>query len=363
MSATSPQNVEIACPRCKVRILVPSTAAGTPRQCPECRTDFLITQKMLGPSPATSNDALEDDGLQIDDSPPSVDEGYALASPSPSPHLETTRIFSRDVEPEEAEAPAATWAPKLPPPPGLFVSGLLTFFQNGEIWIRGIPLGGGVFVTIWLFGFGLQLGRVPNLGMASFAPWFGSLVLCCSAGLLGIILLITISAYAVTVIRDMADGLDTVESWPPGFVVDWGQEMFYVGSALMWGLLPGALASIVLPPAPSAMIYGISEAVFFPIALLAALDIAMPMLPISPAVWKSPFRHPVVWLTFYVLSIPLFVLIAEILVLAVSMASSLLCLLTGVLFVPGWMLYFRLLGRLAWYCSGRYEQKQSEELQ
>jgi hypothetical protein len=357
MSAMSPENVEIACPRCKVRIVVPASAGGTSRQCPDCRTDFLITQKMIGLPPAEDFGVAEADDFQIADAPlPAVDDEYDLVSPPPPP-LPVAADKSGVKEPEEYEAPAPTWAPTLRPPPGLFTSGLLAFFSSGDLWIRCIPLGFGLFLALWMLGFGLFLGRVGNIGQAALIPWFGCMILCCFGGIIGVLLLMAVSAYAVAVLRDTTDGLDAVEGWPPGFIVDWGQEMLYVGVALLWSLSPGALASFLLPETHPAIIYGVSAAVFFPIALLAALDAVMPMLPISPAVWKSLFRCPAVWLTFFLASIPLFVSIVEMLLLAVNMVNILFCMLVAAVFAPVWMLYFRLLGRLAWYCSGRYEQQ------
>ncbi|MBN2578461.1 MAG: hypothetical protein JXB10_05670 [Pirellulales bacterium] len=373
MSAELPETVEIACPRCKVRIAVPRTSAGTSRQCPECRTDFLITQKMLGLPRKIDPANVSEDDLQIDlDSSPDDGDEYALAAPPPSPpeeaafgHREDEDAESSDaVRPEEdledQEPTPATWAPTTPPNWGLFVSGLGSFLGNGGIWMRGIPLGFSFFSALWLVGYGLFLGRAPAAGFMSFGAWAGSLILCCFGGIIGLMTLASAAAFAVAVVRDTAEGLDVVESWPSGFIVDWGQELLYVGAALLWGLVPGGIASVLLPQGWRAVAYGFGEAVFFPLLLLAAVDAVTPALPSSTAVWQSPFRRPSVWLMFYALTIPLAIVIAGICLAAFITANFIFCLAAAAVFIFGWMLYFRLLGRLAWYCSGRCEQMEND---
>jgi hypothetical protein len=357
MSTMPPESVEIACPRCKVRIAVPATSAGTSRQCPTCRTDFLITQRMVGLSSIKTAARIDEDDLWIDDSPsPLDDEEYAVESPPPPPPPSTSEEASDEEDEEEAEVTAASWSPTASPPLGLFAGGLSDFFGNGEIWRRTIPLSVGVFFTVWLLAFGLFLGRVPNLGFAAFGAWFGCLVLCCFGAMIGVMTTMTGAAFAVAVVRDISDGLATVESWPPGYLVDWALEMCYIGAAMLWSFAPGGMVAMFLPEVPRIIVYGVSEALFFPIVLLAALDGVTPGMPSSIAVWKSPFRHPFVWLLFYILSIPLLVLTGGICLAAIGTAYFLLCILAAIVFAPAWMLYFRLLGRLAWYCSGRYEQ-------
>ena len=99
----------------------------------------------------------------------------------------------------------------------------------------------------------------------------------------------------------------------------------------------------------------------FPILLLCTLETDSPFLPVSSVVFASLGRHGIAWLAFYLQAGSLLAAAALVYYLVPQLEPRLAIPLAALLFSAVVMIYFRLLGRLAFYCSVEPEEEEVEE--
>jgi hypothetical protein len=94
--------------------------------------------------------------------------------------------------------------------------------------------------------------------------------------------------------------------------------------------------------------------ILYPIALMSALEANSIWVPLTLPVLSSLFRWWWAWLTFYLLSALLAAGLGAVFVYSVSSSQDLLQLLLGPLVAAAALIYFRLLGRLAWRMTTKF---------
>ena len=93
-------------------------------------------------------------------------------------------------------------------------------------------------------------------------------------------------------------------------------------------------------------------AVLFPLLLLCMLEVNSPLVPLSQAVYRSVVRNWRAWIAFYLETVLLLAGTGGMAIAAMLPQSLLLAVpLLALTIVASSMIYFRLLGRLAWCCS------------
>jgi hypothetical protein len=219
---------------------------------------------------------------------------------------------------------------------------------------------------------------VMALGFATVATavtWTGSMLLSGVAILLGTILTVAASGVLLSVLQDSAAGNSRIENWPDAVWLDWIGDSFYlivsgvfsagIGLAVVWvcGQM-GVRTWVPLVVCPF---------VFFPVLLLSTLETQSPLLPFSPIVLRSMLRSWSTWAAFYFETAFVVVVPAGLLGLTTALRYSgdfgsiggqvfvLLISATAVSVVVAAMVYFRLLGRLAWVCAEELRAAQAED--
>ena len=100
----------------------------------------------------------------------------------------------------------------------------------------------------------------------------------------------------------------------------------------------------------------------FPILLLCTLETDSPFLPVSSVVFASLGRHGIAWLAFYLQAGSLLAAAAALVYYLGPQLGPAAGHPPGrLLFSAVVMIYFRLLGRLAFYCSVEPEKEEVEE--
>jgi hypothetical protein len=177
------------------------------------------------------------------------------------------------------------------------------------------------------------------------------------------------------ILQDSAAGNTRIENWPDAVWLDWIGDSFYiitsgVGSAgiglgAVW--LCGRIEVQTQIPLPLGVF------VFFPILLLSTLETQSPLVPISPIVLRSMFRSWSAWAAFYFETAFVVVVPAGLLALTSALGSSadlggagaqvfvLVISATAAATVISAMIYFRLLGRLAWVCAEDLRAAEKED--
>jgi hypothetical protein len=338
---------QLLCPYCKRLITLPSIKLGAKEKCPHCELEFVVSHRQIPDK--GSFDASEEG------------EEYALQSYVPAAHPQNdllsdanARGEEEDLE-EELEEEKATWQPLQAPPPGLFLFGTFSFpfFRALVVFIILVVMSFTVFA---LAEGALFFGSYPQVG-ESAGPWVTSLLLALMAFAAGIISLLTFSAFGLAILRDTSEGLDKFASWPRGLFTEWFEDALYVLINLFFGSLP-ALALLWALPDSATVKFSVqlfSESIFFPVFLLSALDAGSVAMPYSKAVWQSIGRAWQAWILYYLFAL----LTGESFVLLLRWTPSeniwIDALKVSVLFSYFWIVYFRLMGRLALYCSGFYD--------
>jgi hypothetical protein len=368
MSGISP-STSVNCPRCKFRIPAEGVEAGSRLCCPKCHMDFLVAGNSLG----RDLDEEEDYGLQT---PASVPASLARESDLLPPRSEAEEVALykqvmrdeelekkaaqeqvEDEEEEEEEVEPVGWHPKMPPPAGLYRSSFVSFFANLEVFFRLSCFAFLLFIALFILDKALGLINVPNMGIASFGAWFGGMMMLAVGGLLCIACFLYAAGLAMSILLDTSNGMKRVDSWPRGFFFDWMLEAGYVAGAIFWSVLPGIVLNLARESlgVPQVFIFAVPAALIFPVTLLAELDLGIFCFPGSPDVWRSPFHSRRAWLDFYLITLPLVALSAGITAYAFEEDMAWLLSLSSLFAAAVWLLYFRVLGRLAWYASGKAE--------
>ena len=230
-------------------------------------------------------------------------------------------------------------------------------------------LGRSFFSGIWMRWLGLTLGLFPALGLVlavrfyasargagygSIGPWIVAMTLGGATMFCAVAWAAVMAVNFLTVLRDTSYGYDKIEESSSEGFIDWIGDAFYVLNALAISVLP----SLAIEQVRVALDWPVWFCVLlgpwlvFPIVLLSMLETDSPLNPFSPAVLRSLFGARWLWATFYLETA---LLLAGFWFLSMALCAAPLLALFVIpgLLVALLLLYARLLGRLAWCCSGR----------
>jgi hypothetical protein len=230
-----------------------------------------------------------------------------------------------------------------------------------------VGLAAGLLVGLPLIVFSLILMKAPNVGPATAVPWVGSMVLMGTGGVLCAGWGIVASGLLVAVVRDTAEGTDQIEDWPELMMFsDWAFDFFYIFNSLAVSVLLGVAVAQILGFAGPTSWLAVPVSVFlvFPIALISMLEADSTVKPLSLRVLGSLFPAWWAWGLFYVETAVLVVALFFLSALVLLRIGQWGILLLGILSVPILMVYFRLLGRVAWCCgqvAGEEDEPEQED--
>jgi hypothetical protein len=148
-------------------------------------------------------------------------------------------------------------------------------------------------------------------------------------------------------VAESSEGSKQVHNWPP--LLDWFGDFFVFVVAAMMSAFPGWAVCYLLPNDASLKMAAIAGSIIvsFPVALLSQLDIGSMWGILSPKVLKSMARCPFSWLTFFIETSLIAALCIGATYWAVRTQINFL-LIAVPLGTAAFILYARLLGRLAW---------------
>lgn len=355
----------IECGLCGTRLYATLTQVGKTLRCPDCHSKVLVKAPKKRPEPAQYREREEEGDFKLSEpiERPHLDylpkeETPAESTDSAAGALPRQEEMSREkpagnvvadaarqvMAKAEAEVEAAERArPVLPDQP--FKTGVLSFFADAAAGVRwlALTLMGHAFVTSLRWALELAQGG----GIEQFGAVFLSVVV---IGL-GIALALLASACSVAIIQDTANGYDKIEQWPGINVGEWMFDGFFVINSLLASAAPGVLVMCAGLSGWTAVVAGTATAVaFFPLLLLSALEQASPLGFASPKIWKSLHVGRSRWVTFYMLSAGLAVvglMCGWLMAVENLFLTGLSCAAVTAIA----MVYFRLLGRLAWCLS------------
>jgi len=229
----------------------------------------------------------------------------------------------------------------LPEPPALpFWTGVFSFpfyLQSLGVWMlvaMGLTVGAlGIVLCIWCLDNGLSLAF-----RCFVMPVFLIIAFTCSYA----------SAACMAITQATSEGYDQVHDWPTGDWREWAWTMTYPGGMFVLSALLGWVTHLAIPmwpPIPAIVVVFLA----FPILLLSALEAGSSMTPVSTPVLQSLVMVWWGWGIFYVETG--LMLIGWSLLVWSSFADFpwLTAAIAAPILAAGFMVYARLMGRLAWY--------------
>jgi len=331
------------CPLCDTLIRVGRDQAGEQMVCRDCHTLFVVPPP---PAPKRKLDLQSRAGDVYD-------VGDSIEVPEYRPLIPPPRWRPRPGVESGVDRIKEAGRVRARPPRWTFFSGIFGFPAYRNSWPRWVGLSLGLMAPLLLGQLAVKLAMVPAGPWAGAIPWIASMVLCGLAFLLGLMWSVVAFVSCLSILRDTAYGCHDIENWPEAVFQDWVGEFFFLIGSLGVSVLPGLVIGRVLESAgiagwPSVWI---SIVLVFPVSLLAMLETNSPLSPFSLPVWRSLLYAWWAWGLFYVETTVLIAALGGLGLLAAIYVPVMGMVLAAPLLVATLMIYFRLLGRLAWRCG------------
>ncbi len=365
----------IRCPRCNRRWSVDISALNACVQCPDCKLDFLPK------AVSEANAVPENDSASENDS-----DEYGFAEPTPpppmpraAPVLETHEeedddlVVVEDGEDYESEAAELVkkssksrafilWEPTGNAPPDLFTKGFGAYLMRPSTILSAAVLGFCAAGVVFLAA-SAGAGAVPTGGGSAGAADLWDEIVSFASFLFAIVgagaFVAVASIIGIIILCDLSVGKPKVENWQQSFSDYWLAGPYYFFGALLWALVPGGVFGMILPKSANAIVFVLGFAVVFPLALLASFEAQTPFRPGAVEVWRSVFKAPKAWFRFFYVTFSLAIGVA-VTVWACLGATRTKLFIVGAVVGYGWMIYLWTIGRLTWFCSGKWGQDQKE---
>ncbi len=246
----------------------------------------------------------------------------------------------------------------------LLVGGFGFPWSSGAV-MRWLLIAVWATVAGWLAHVAAAMGIDQAFGADSMHHTFVAILAALGAVVTGVACAGVAAVHGLTILLETTAGNDRMENWPNvGLFLDWVSELWFLFNAALCSVALGLSLNWLLSGVFPAREVTLAITVFFafPILLLSTLETDSPFLPVSTVVLASLGRHGIAWLAFYFQAGGLLAAAAvTVSCLAPRLDPRLAIPLAGLLFSAVVMIYFRLLGRLAYYCSVEPEQEQLEE--
>jgi DNA-directed RNA polymerase subunit RPC12/RpoP len=344
MVAHQPKYIAVPCHKCDTLMYATEKQIGETIDCPDCGRSYVV--------PAPKKPKPKQSPIVSDIDVPMLDPAGAPTERPPALSPETRRMIyeeerdsaygkaleksRRTGKPMEVDVRGRPILPRWP----LF-TGVLPFLFSSGVPVRwlGVSAGLATAISIVLMG----LATAASGGMAAIA---GMCFFAVGCVLTMVVVAIAFSMF-IAIVAESSEGSKAVHNWPP--FLDWFGDLFvFLVAAVMSGF-PGWALCYLLPldPLLEIAIFAASIVICFPITVLSQLDIGSMWGVLSPKVVKSLARCPFSWLTFFVLT----GLLAFVCIAATYFAAQLqigLVVIVAPLGTAAFILYGRLLGRLAW---------------
>jgi hypothetical protein len=298
--------------------------------CPDCGAQ---TNIKAPPPPPPKISPLVPDGheYQLD----------ATQAPIARPQLQFEPAES--IASPTATAPIRTAAgqrPKMPPVPILQGVGAMLWRSPVSTWFG------------WLSAVGLTMGGFLQV-VVSIHP-VAAIPFLIGAGLSALLGLCAAAAICLAVLTESSEGNDRLHNPPGPVFLDWMGDVFYLVTAGMLALAPWwLLCRAFEQELPIEALAGVMVAGWlftFPLLLLSCLENGSPMELFSTRIFGSVSKRPGRWLLFVVESVVIVggTCLAAAGFFSLSPAIALLAIPLG---VAAALLYFRVLGRFAWWLA------------
>lgn len=331
----------VYCPRCSTRLLATRQQLGTRLTCPDCGTGVPVPpldeiQVRMAAERAEVLPSVKGYAVKVSPDGPSP-AARQPASAVAGVHMPTLLHGQR---PEMVAHP-------------FWQGNLMPIFQTPG-WCIWVGLTFAATMALGLAWAAMTLGKgEAGGGFALVGPWITSLILTTIGSLILLIWAGAASFVGLAILRDTAAGNERIENWPNSFWIDeLAQILFVINSVtLTAAAVYGLHRLLALVGLASGWIELGAALALFPYILLSMLETDSCIWPFSLPTFQSLFHATGGWLEFHAASLLTLAPLG-----ALAMGIDWLLGGWGILFYSailsaGGLIYFRLLGRLAWYCA------------
>jgi hypothetical protein len=328
------------CPYCAAHLEIDEGRAGRSMTCAFCKGQVDV------PKPAKPR-RREEYVVEEDDSLPA--HGQLTAA-------DIAALEQEEPPRKKKRRPKMEWQ--------LFIGGF------GFPWSPGAVLR-WLLIALWaalaggLIHAALAMGITEGLAEANIYETIVAMLAGLGAVLAGLACAGVAAIHGLTILLETTAGNDRMENWPNvTLFLDWVGDLWFIFNTAVVSVALGLGLAWLAPDLIVSRETTVAVAIFFvfPVLLLCVLETDSPFLPLSTVVLASLGRHGIAWLAFYV-QVGGLLAAAAALVHHLGPQSDLRLAvpLGGMLFSAVVMIYFRLLGRLAFYCSVETEAEESPE--
>jgi hypothetical protein len=327
-------------------------------KCPACGAE-------LGASDDLQIDALsvssggEDDIYALRTEPEPRPQAVPLPQAEPLPgrdFRDPRAVAQRAAELEEQAFENSAWLEvRRAPPRELFFSDTFKFPFRPDTRVPVIILLVGAIATFATFGLAVSSASAVKARPGAADGSSGSLGLMALGVVFALAWIYVAAICGLAVFRHTTESSDSTDNRFRLFSSHWASDPWFVLGGLVIGMLPGLITAPLWDwlEWPKSLPVTVTANLLFPLLLLSMLENNSPTQPVCPPVWQSVSSAWRAWGLFYLLTLPAAVIVNLLAFLAMKYLGSPGALVAGPLLAAAWMIYFRLLGRLAWFCSGR----------
>lgn len=333
LRAAQPKLIPVYCRVCDTLMYAKVQHIGGSLKCPDCGA---LTKVKEPPKETEKKSVLVPDGqeYQLDPTQPTT----AIAV---SEFVERVKRQSQIAVEEQAKLATAE-RPPIPKFPTFVGVWPMLYREPVIAWWLALSFGG--MAVAWLL-----INSVVAAAGGPFAQVFA--LMCRIFGVLGLLLWYgPTAAILCAIVADSSEGLKKLHSEPSLFVVNCFLEMAHIFLPLSLSLAPGFALMKFAPWQTWTATAGVSWLVLFPVMLLSTFQQNTPMGVFSARIWSSLLLRPGHWLVFYAQSAILLAATAFT-VVSIAITASDWILLTVPIALLGAFVYFRVLGRFAWWLA------------
>jgi hypothetical protein len=318
------------CPHCAEQLPIVPGRIGRQTICPSCKRPVEVPK----PRRAAPGDVF---GL----------EGDTAGHRTVAKAIERVAVDDQaEAEEDELRRPTMEW--------NLFLGGF------GFPWTPSAVMRWGL-ISIWAVMAGWLAAKAWEVGVGNMYSAVAGTLTGLGAAIFGTGCVCVAAIHGLTILTETSAGNDRIETWPNlGLFLEWLGNLFYVVNAAMLCVALGFGLDWLMSGARPIVI-GAVTFFLFPILLLCELEAGSAFLPVSGPVFASLWRRGLAWLLFYLETGCLLAAAGGLVVYVGAGINQPLrfgwVVLGALLFSAVVMIYFRLLGRLAYFCSVETEDE------
>lgn len=345
LQAAQPQLFPVHCGVCDTLMYAQHKHIGKQMKCPDCGA---LTKIKAPPKEPEKKSVLVPSGLEY-----KIDPARRITASAVPAYIERAKHESKIAVEEQARR-RQTERPSIPMLPTVFGVWSMLFRDPIPTWWLGTSVVGSVVAYFALEALGADAGAGKGLGAMY-------LLMCMvNAIILGVLWFAATAAIWCAIVTESSEGHRKLHASPSPWIFESFSEMYYLIFPIAACAILAFAASQFLPREQAVIAGGAALLFFFPVMLLSTLQESSPLAVFSPRIWASLSLRPAHWFVFYAQSAILWGA-----GVALGRAIFIKAPEWKLAIVPWGMavsfLYFRLMGRLAWWLAESLPDKTGTE--